>query len=84
MSRPTLPMRLTFFQSGYYCPIWRQTCLLGERLTAYAFRVDTAGFDHPRIIDDLTEEPIRRGHSGADIAGILGGNFRRLLGETWK
>ena len=58
---------------------------LGERLTAYAFRawLDPDGFDAPRNIDDLTEEQIRRGHSDAGIALILGGNFRRLPGAVW-
>lgn len=53
--------------------------------SSYAFRerVDTDGFDHPRKIYDLTEELIRRGHADDDIALILGGNFRRLLGATW-
>lgn len=62
-----------------------------ERLKAsydasYAFRerIDTDGFDHPRKIYDLTEELIRRGHADDDIALILGGNFRRLLGATWS
>ena len=52
---------------------------------SYAFRekIDTDGFDHPRKIYDLTEELIRRRHSDADIALILGGNFRRLLGAAW-
>lgn len=52
---------------------------------SYAFRnrIDTDGFDHPRKIYDLTEELIRRRHSDADIALILGGNFRRLLGAIW-
>lgn len=61
-----------------------------ERLKAsydpsYRFRnrLDTDGFDHPRKIYDLTEELIRRRHSDADIALILGGNFRRLLGAIW-
>jgi membrane dipeptidase len=52
---------------------------------SYAFRdrIDTDGFDHPRKIYDLTEELIRRRHNDADIALILGGNFRRLLGAVW-
>ena len=52
---------------------------------SYAFRgkIDIDGFDHPRKIFDLTEELIRRRHSDADIALILGGNFRRLLGVAW-
>lgn len=53
---------------------------------SYAFRerIDSDGYDHPRKIYDLTEELVRRGHTDADIALILGGNFRRLLGATWK
>lgn len=52
---------------------------------SYAFRdkLDTDGFDHPRKIYDLTEALIRRGYSDGNIAAILGGNFRRLLGSTW-
>ena len=51
----------------------------------YAFRdrIDTDGFDHPRKMFDLTEELVRRGHTDSDIALILGGNFRRLLGAVW-
>jgi membrane dipeptidase len=53
--------------------------------SSYAFRdkIDTDGFDHPRKIYDLTEELVRRGHTDSDIALILGGNFRRLLGAVW-
>lgn len=53
---------------------------------SYAFRdkIDIDGFDHPQKIFDLTEELIRRGHSDDDIRLVLGGNFRRLLGEVWE
>jgi membrane dipeptidase len=53
---------------------------------SYAFRdrIDTDGFDHPRKIFDLAEALIRRGYSDANISAVLGGNFRRLLGTTWK
>ena len=53
--------------------------------TAYAFRekIDTDGFDHPLKTYDLTEELIRRGYSDENIKLVLGGNFRRLLGDTW-
>src|SRR3546814_4912469 len=53
---------------------------------SYAFRdkIDTDGFDHPKKIYDLAEELIRRGYSDANIQAVLGGNFRRLLGDTWK
>lgn len=52
---------------------------------SYAFRdkVDTDGFDHPKKIFDLTEALIRRKYSNAHITAILGGNFRRLLGQAW-
>jgi len=33
---------------------------------------------------DLTEGLIRRRYSDGDIAGILGGNFVRVLGECWR
>jgi membrane dipeptidase len=51
----------------------------------YAFRdkMDIDGFDHPRKMYDLTEALIRRGYSDDNIAAVLGGNFRRLLGEIW-
>jgi len=53
---------------------------------SYAFRdkIDIDGFDHPRKFFDLTEELIRRKYSDANITAVLGGNFRRLLGGTWK
>jgi membrane dipeptidase len=54
--------------------------------SSYAFRdkIDTDGFNHPRKMYDLTEALIRRGYSDANIQAVLGGNFRRLLGGTWK
>lgn len=54
-----------------------------DRSYAFRERIDIDGFDHPRKIYDLTEELIRRGHTDAHIALVLGGNFRRLLGATW-
>ncbi len=53
---------------------------------SYAFRdkIDTDGFDHPKKMYDLTEELIRRGYSDANIQAVLGGNFRRLLADTWR
>ena len=52
--------------------------------SSYAFRdkLDTDGFDHPKKTFDLAEALIRRGYSDDNIALILGGNFRRLLGAT--
>jgi membrane dipeptidase len=53
---------------------------------SYAFRdkIDTDGFDHPRKVYDLTAALIRRSYSDSNIQAVLGGNFRRLLGTTWK
>jgi len=53
---------------------------------SYAFRerIDTDGFDHPRKVYDLTAALIRRKYGDSDIQLILGGNFRRLLAQTWK
>ena len=52
---------------------------------SYAFRdkIDIEGLDHPQRMYDLTEGLIRRKYSDADIAGILGGNFMRVLKEAW-
>ncbi|MFC6631961.1 dipeptidase [Microbulbifer taiwanensis] len=52
---------------------------------SYAFRekLDTDGFDHPKRIFDLTDAMVRRGYSDGDIRLILGGNFKRVLGEIW-
>jgi len=52
---------------------------------SYAFRdkIDTDGFNHPKKIYDLTDALIRRGYSDGNIQAVLGGNFRRLLGESW-
>ncbi len=53
---------------------------------SYRFRgkIDTDGYDHPQKTFDLTEGLIRRGYSDADIELVLGGNFKRVLGEIWK
>jgi membrane dipeptidase len=32
---------------------------------------------------DLTEGLIRRKYSDAEIEGVLGGNFKRVLGQIW-
>ena len=51
----------------------------------YGFRekIDIEGLDHPKRMFDLTEGLIRRKYSDAEIRGILGGNFARVLGEIW-
>ena len=53
---------------------------------SYAFRdkIDTDGFDDPQKMYNLTEEMVRRNISDENIRGVLGGNFRRLLGQVWK
>ncbi|QKR99806.1 dipeptidase [Sphingomonas sp. CL5.1] len=53
---------------------------------SYGFRdkIDIDGFSGPLKMYNLTEELMKRGYSDADIRGVLGGNFRRLLGATWK
>jgi membrane dipeptidase len=52
---------------------------------SYSFRekIDIEGLDHPKRMFDLTEALIRRGYSDAEITGILGGNFARVLAEIW-
>ena len=53
---------------------------------SYGFRdkIDIEGLSHPKRVFDLTEGLIRRKYSDADIEGILGGNFVRVLSEIWK
>lgn len=52
---------------------------------SYAFRekIDIEGVDHPKRVFDLTEGLIRRGYTDAEIRGVLGDNFRRVLKEIW-
>ncbi|MEH6419361.1 dipeptidase [Pseudomonas sp. CGJS7] len=53
---------------------------------SYGFRerIDIEGFDRPTKIFELTDALIRRGYSDGDIEAVLGGNFRRLLGQVWR
>jgi membrane dipeptidase len=53
---------------------------------SYGFRekIDVEGLDHPKRMFDLTEGLIRRKYTDAQIEGILGGNFRRVLGTIWS
>ena len=53
---------------------------------SYAIRdkIDIEGIDHPKRMLDLTEGLIRRRYTDAQIAGILGGNLIRVLGEIWR
>ncbi len=52
---------------------------------SYGFRdkIDIEGVDHPERMFDLTEGLIRRKYTDADIRGILGGNFARVLKQIW-
>lgn len=52
---------------------------------SYGFRekIDIEGINHPKRMFDLTEGLIRRKYSDADIQGILGGNFARVLKQIW-
>lgn len=52
---------------------------------SYAFRdkIDIEGVDHPKRVYDLAEGLIRRKYSDAEIRGVLGGNFKRVLTEIW-
>jgi membrane dipeptidase len=52
---------------------------------SYAFRekIDVEGLNHPKRMFDLTEGLMRRKYSDADIEGILGGNFERVLMQIW-
>jgi membrane dipeptidase len=54
--------------------------------STYAFRdkIDTDGFNHPRKVYDLTDALVRRGYNDDNIQAVLGGNFRRLLGDSWR
>lgn len=61
-----------------------------ERLKAgykgsYAFRdkIDIDEVAQPKRMYDLTEGLIRRKYTDAQIEGILGGNFKRVLSEIW-
>ncbi len=51
----------------------------------YRFRdkIDTDGFSHPERIYDLVDGLIRCGYSDENISLILGGNFKRALGEIF-
>ncbi len=52
---------------------------------SYGFRekIDIEGLDHPQRMFDLTEGLIRRKYNDKDIELILGGNFKRVLAQTW-
>jgi len=53
----------------------------GQKL---ARRADIDGLNYRRKIFDVTEGLLRRGYTKGQIELILGGNFRRALGEIWR
>jgi len=66
-------------------PVLRRRMLVGYKNSpAFRGEGEIEGLNHPKRMFDLTEGLIRRGYSDAQIALILGGNFRRVLGEIWK
>ncbi len=62
-----------------------QASLRASYKDSYGFRekIDIEGLDHPKRMFDLTEALIRRRYSDAEIQGVLGGNFIRVLTEIW-
>jgi membrane dipeptidase len=47
-----------------------------------AYRV--RGLRHEFRVFEIAEGLLRRGYSPAEVAGILGGNFQRALGQIWS
>jgi membrane dipeptidase len=66
-------------------PARERAALHANYKSVYAFREkdDIERINHPRRMFDVTEGLIRRGYTDAEIHGILGGNFRRVLGKIW-
>ena len=65
-------------------PVLRRRMLVGYKNSpAFRGEGEIEGLNHPKRMFDLTEGLIRRGYSNAQIELILGGNFRRALGEIW-
>lgn len=66
-------------------PAPERAALHANYKSSYAFRAkdDIEGISHPKRMFDLTDGLIRRGYSDAELHGILGGNFRRVLGKIW-
>ncbi len=54
--------------------------------SSYGFREknDIEGVNHPKRFYDIAQGLARRGYSNNDIAGILGGNFQRVLTKIWS
>jgi len=54
-----------------------------KKFYRFRTRMGIDGLDHPKRVYDIAEGLIRRGYSDADIRGVLGLNFKRMLEETW-
>ena len=54
--------------------------------SSYAFRDkdDIEGLNHPKRFYDIAQGLTRRGYSDNDIAGVLGGNFQRVVSKIWS
>jgi len=55
-----------------------------KKFYRFRTRIEIDGLDHPKRVYDIAEGLIRRGYSDADIRGVLGLNFKRMLEETWS
>ncbi len=66
-------------------PAEQQRELRAAYKPSYGFRdkLDIDEVAHPMRMYDLTEALIRRKYSDAEITGILGGNFKRVLSQIW-
>ncbi|HEV2445120.1 MAG TPA: membrane dipeptidase, partial [Candidatus Sulfopaludibacter sp.] len=66
-------------------PANERAALHANYKSTYAFREkdDIEGINHPKRMYDLTEGLIRRKYTDSEIRGVLGGNFRRVLGVIW-
>ncbi len=52
--------------------------------TAPARKADIDGVNYTEKIFAVTEGLLRRGYSSEQVALVLGGNFKRALGEIWR
>jgi len=62
------------------------SALKAQYKESYKFRdkLDADDFDHPKRAFDLVDALLTRGYSDGNIKQILGGNFKRTLGEIWQ
>lgn len=64
---------------GSDCDVDPRNPWTGRVSEAYAIQ----GLEHPRRTYDIAAGLLDRGYSESDVALVLGGNFRRALGEIW-